>query len=136
MESGNITKPIAVAAPAASARADGLATAGAVKAELAPDEAVQQAVDAQAVRFELKPGATARAKLDAALREVIERHLTVDPKTREVVFQAVDPHTSEVVRQVPDAALLRLRTYLREMRDADAAKDGVPDGAARVEKIA
>ena len=62
---------------------------------------------------------------------MIRRNITIDPKTREVLFQSIDRRTGEVVRQVPEEALLKLRAYAREMRDADNTDR---DAVRRVEK--
>ena len=132
METGSISKPVA---PAAPARVDHLVAAGAVKTELAPEASVQQADNSPAVRFAPNDDADFRASLEAALRDVIERNIMVDPKTRELVYQAISKETGVVVRQVPDEAMLRLRAYLREMR---AAEDKGLSGSdvRRVEKVA
>ena len=132
METGTISKPVVAVAPVAPARTDLLVAAGAVKTELAPEAAVQQAGDAPAVRFAASGGADFHAALDSAMREAVERNITVDPKTRELVFQTISKETGEVVRQVPDEALLRLRAYVRDMIEAEDGRDGV----RRVEKIA
>ena len=135
METGNVSKPVAPAAAAVPARVDILAAAGAVKTQLAPDAAVQQAGKTPAVRFAPNDGASFGASLDSAMREVVERNITVDPKTRELVFQTISKETGEVVRQVPDEAMLRLRAYVREMREAEDKGRGGSD-VPRVEKIA
>lgn len=132
MEIGSIAKPAAVSTPPAPQRVESLATAGAVKTELAPEASVQQAGKAEAVRFEPTQGVQARAALEAAIRDVIEHNITIDPKSREVVFQSIDKRTGEVVRQVPDETLLKLRAYAREMREAESSDGEV----RRVEKIA
>ncbi len=93
---------------------------------------MQAVGEAPAVTFENRDGAQARARLDAAVREMIDRNTLIDPKTREVVYQSVDRKTGEVVRQVPDEMLLRLRAYAREMREADVRRDGPP----QVQKLA
>ena len=134
METGHVSKPVAPAAPAAP-RVDILAAAGAVKTQLAPEAAVQQAGETPPVRFVPSDGADFSASLDSAMREVVERNITIDPRTRELVFQTISKETGEVVRQVPDEAMLRLRAYVREMREAEEngrAGSDVP----RVEKIA
>ena len=133
MEIGGIAKTSAAAPVTTPARADALLAAGAVTTDLAPDAAVQQATDGEPVRFELSEAASRRVALEAALQEVIRRHVAVDPKTREIVFQSIDRRTGEVVRQVPDEMTLKLRAYAREMREADLAER---PGHARVEKIA
>ena len=135
METGNVSKPVASAAPVAPARADLLIAAGAVKTDLAPEAAVQQVEKSASVQFAPTEGADFSASLDAAMREVVERNITVDPRTRELVFQTVSKETGEVVRQFPEEALLRLRAYVREMRVAeDKGRDG--GDAPRVEKVA
>ena len=131
MDTGGIAKTSAVAAPTVPPRADVLHATGAVKTELAPDAAVQQAGEVEAVVFDggrAAPGAA----LDAVLSEFIRRNVEIDPRTREVVFQVVDRESGRVIRQTPDEATLRLHAYLRELRAAEEAGDGTP----RVEKIA
>jgi uncharacterized FlaG/YvyC family protein len=129
METGSITKPVAVA-PAAP-RAETMVSSGAVKTDLTPEAAVQQVGAAQAARFEPSRGVEARAAVDAAVREMISHNVIIDRKTREVVFQTVDERTGEVVRQIPDDTMLRLRAYAREMREKDVA-----ESTNIVEKIA
>src|SRR5829696_2178367 len=108
METGNIARPPAVPDVSAPPRADTLAQAGAVKTELAPEASVQQGGGAEAVRFEPSEASSRRAALEAAVQNVIRRNITIDPKTREVLFQSIDRRTGEVVRQVPEEALLKL----------------------------
>jgi uncharacterized FlaG/YvyC family protein len=115
MDTGNIAKPAVYSAPNAPHRADALAATGAVRTELPPESSVQQVPEAEAVRFEPSDGAQARARIDAAMREMIDRRIEIDPKTREVIYQTVDQESGEVIRQTPDQALLRLRVYTREL---------------------
>jgi flagellar protein FlaG len=133
METGNIAKPVAPAAPVAPARVEQLLTAGAVKTELKPEAAVQQVGNTPAVQFAPSEGADFHASLESALREVVERNITVDPRTRELVFQTISKETGEVVRQIPDEAILRLRAYVRDLVEAE---DHGRDGVRKVEKIA
>jgi uncharacterized FlaG/YvyC family protein len=135
MEPGSISKPAAPAAPSATAQAAHLAAAGAVKTELAPEAAVQQVDDSPAVRFVPNENATFRGSLEAALREVVERHVVVDPRTRALVFQTVSKETGEVVRQFPDEAMLRFKAYVREMCETNE-KNRAEGDVRRVEKIA
>ena len=130
MDIGGMAKPPIIAA---QPRPEGSATAGAVRTELPPEASVQAAPADEAVRYEPDDGAGRRAAVEAALREIIERHTEIDPKTREVVFQSVNRETGEVVRQVPDEALLKLRAYAREMRQLES---GEPSEGTRVRKIA
>jgi uncharacterized FlaG/YvyC family protein len=131
METGGITRHSAIAATNVPQRTDSLVAQGATRTDLAPEKAVQQVTSADAVRFQPSEAANVRAAIDAALRETIDRRITIDPKTREVVYQAVNKETGEIVRQVPDEALMRLRAYAREMREKAEAAD-----VRRVERIA
>jgi flagellar protein FlaG len=117
MDSGAIASPGTIAAPAAPQRAETLASAGAVRTELPPEAAVQQADAPATVRFDPSDGSLERAALDEALQRVIHRRIVIDPKTREVVDQRVDSETGEVIRQVPDEAILKMRAFAREMRE-------------------
>ena len=134
MESGSIGKTLAGAASLAVARPDASPNRAA-KTDLTPEAVVQPVGETEAVRFEPSGGAKERAALEAALQSMIQRNLTIDPKTREVVFQAVNERTGEVVRQFPDEAILRLRAYTREM-ETHEAEAGPSRDAPRVEKIA
>jgi uncharacterized FlaG/YvyC family protein len=134
METGSITRPSPIPALNAPQRTDTLAAAGAVRTELPPEAAVQQVNEAEPVRFEPTDGARERAAVERALQDVIKRRIEIEPKTREVVYQSVNQETGEVVRQVPDQALLRLRAYAREMREAQ--ERGAEGDVRRVERIA
>lgn len=131
MDTGSIAKPAAGSALNAPQRTDTLAAAGAIKTDLTPTAAVQQVEKVEAVRFEPSNGAYSRAKIDAAMQDVIARRISIDPKTREILYQKVNKETGEVVRQVPDEALMRLRAYAREMREQVEA-----DRTVSVEKVA
>jgi len=134
METGSISKNV-VPMMTGPTRSEQLVAAGAVKTELAAEAAVQQAGESAAARFAPGGDADFRASVEAALRDVIERNISVDPRTRELVYQAVSKETGVVVRQVPDEGMLRLRAYMREMR---AVEDNGRSGrdVQRVEKIA
>jgi hypothetical protein len=129
METGSLS-PLSLTPPAASPRADTLAASGAMRTELKPDAVVTQVGDAGSVRFAPSPGAQARALVDAAFRERVDRDLSIDPDSRAVIFQATDTRTGEVVRQIPDEALLRLRAYARDLRE------GAADAESRAGKVA
>ncbi len=96
---------------------------------------MQQVRPAEPARFNPANETASRAALDQAVRETISRRIILEPKTRQVIYQAVDEETGEVVRQVPDEALLRLRAYARELRQ-EREKDEDSSEVRRVEKIA
>lgn len=133
MEVGSIART-ASPGPNAPVRVENAAAPSAARTELRPEESVQQAGRAEAVRVEIGPSAADRAAIDRALQETIDRRIEIDPESRMVVYQAVDKRTGDVVRQVPDQALMRLRAYAREMREK--VDDGMDWETRRVEKIA
>ena len=132
MDAGSIVKTPAVTAPTASPRPDALHAAPGVSTELPAASTVQQTGETEAVLFDAARSAPGAA-LDAALSEFIRRHIEIDPRTREVVFQVIDRETGRVLRQTPDEAMLRLKAYMRELRAAEVDERG---GAGRVQKLA
>jgi hypothetical protein len=133
METGGIGRPSLASSTGFSViRSDAASTGGAVRTDLPPAASPQAIAETEPVRLEPRDRARERAaERENALRDVITRNLTVDPRTREIVFQAINERTGEVVRQTPDEAILRLRAYAREMKDAEAS-----DPSRRVEKLA
>jgi hypothetical protein len=131
MDTGGIAKLPAVTAPTAPPRADVLHSARGVATELAPDAAVQQVGEGEAVVFDPARAAPGAA-LDAVLSEFIKQNIEIDPETREVVFQVVDRESGRVIRQTPDEATLRLRAYVRDLRAAEQERAG----QTLVEKLA
>ena len=131
MDTGGIAKTPAPTAPTTPPRADVLQSTGAVKTELAPDSAVQQVGETEAVVFDPARAAPGAA-LDAVLSEFIRQNVEIDPKTREVVFQVVDRESGRVIRQTPDETTLRLRAYVRDLRAASEERAG----QTLVEKLA
>jgi hypothetical protein len=94
-----------------ASRVNALPPPGAIKTELPAQATVQQA----AAPHRLAEGLRGPAP-DSATE--MSRNVTIDAETQELVFQTI--HDGEVVRQVPDKALLRMRAYTRELREADA----------------
>lgn len=83
--------------------------AGAVATELSPTASVQQVSPTAAAQAD---GGSGRPLVPS---DVIERRLTIDPTTHEIVSQAVDRKTGDLVSQVPDEGLLRVRAYLHDV---------------------
>ena len=121
MEIGSVTKSSTPHGVSAQPRADPVA--GSVKTDLRPDAAVQPV---ESVRFAPDKGVEKRAALEEVVRRAMERHITIDPKTRAVVVESIDPDTGKVVRQIPDETLLKLRVYARELREAGGAEADEP----------
>jgi hypothetical protein len=123
MDSGSISKPFSAAVLNAPQRIEPLASAGAVRTELPPEESVQQAAEIAAVQLTPSEGAMRRARLEQVLQRTIEKRLVDDPRSREPVQQSVDAETGRVVRQVPDEALLRIRAYVQEMSETPVERN-------------
>jgi uncharacterized FlaG/YvyC family protein len=82
----------------------------AVESDLSPAKSVQAAET------------VAPAHNEVARAEDLFRHdIIIDPQSREVIFRVIDVRSRQVVRQVPDAALLRLRAYARALADRSSA---------------
>jgi hypothetical protein len=131
MDTGGIAKALAAAATAPP-RLDALQPGPGVASDLPLEAAVQQPGGSEAVIPDARR-AMAGAALDAVLSEFIRRHVEIDPKTRDVVFETVDEKTGRVIRQLPDEAMLKLRAYVRELRVAEDARG---ESAGTIEKIA
>jgi uncharacterized FlaG/YvyC family protein len=142
MDFGNAPKVAAVGGVNVTARADIVATQGSVSVELPPEKTVQSAQAGDAVRVEVRAqdrDAQNRAagqrraaedrrealRAEQNMRDVIERRLVIEPRTRAIVLQKRDRETGETIEQMPDERLLKLRIYSRELADrAREAADG------------
>lgn len=49
------------------------------------------------------------------------RVVLLDPQSREVIYRVIDVRTGQVDRQIPDAALLRLRAYNRALLKGESS---------------
>ncbi len=110
MDAGLTIRPIANVAATDVARAAPLATADAVRTDLAPSKSVMALPAGSAVRSDM-PNAGNQAD---TTREVI-----IDPAAREVIYRVIDVSSGRVVRQIPDEALLRLRAYTRALAQGE-----------------
>ncbi|AMJ60535.1 hypothetical protein [Bosea sp. PAMC 26642] len=145
MDFGNAQKVTPVMGITLAPRSDIVATQGGVKVELPPEKTVQSARAGDAVRVDIKER-PAREAQDAkvedrsgetdrqaqiqvqrqqqAVKDTIERRLTIEPATREIVLQKTDLETGETVETVPDEATLKFRRFAREIAErARAAED-------------
>lgn len=141
MDTASVARPAAVTAQAASVRAENLVSVNRVKTELPKAATVTGVEETSAARFDVSNEARDQAKREQALRDAVKRNLTIDPKTRQVVFRAVDSKTGVVVNQIPSEAILKLRAYYRDMADRSADAPRTSDvsaslGVPRVERTA
>lgn len=59
-----------------------------------------------------------------------ERRFSVDPDTRQIVFQVYDPTSGTVLDQLPDESALRARAYAREQAAQGGASTQTLDRTA------
>lgn len=135
MDFGASTRATAVSAYHVTARNDAAATRGSIPVELPAAQTVQSAAAGEAVQLDLQARSEQARRDDAMakqsavsdrqaarqrernLRDLIERRIVIEPRTREVVIQKKNRVTGETVWQLPDEALLRLRIYSRELAE-------------------
>jgi flagellar protein FlaG len=137
MDFGATPKTFATGAVQATIRTDISVQNGAAPVELPPEKTVRSIAAGEPVQLDIRARAEQRS-YDAQrqqsaqdeiaqqrrsaeqrgrqdLREVIERRLEVDPKTRAIVLRKTDRDTGEVVEQLPDETMLKLRALSREL---------------------
>lgn len=153
MDFGSPAKASAVGVFTAAARTDALATRGSIPVELPPEQTVQSANAGEAVRLDLKARSEqaardaaardqgnaekqARRRREQALKDVIERRMVIDPRTRTVVYQKKNTATGETVTQLPDETMLKLRLYSRELAERARQADAEGGTAHYVERKA
>ena len=112
MEFGGVKKTSVGAPTQVAPRHDVNATAGTAAVGLKPEETVPATPAGDAVQVNLSNDADAAAKRMAALRDVIDRRVETDPRTREVIYKLVREGNGQVLLQLPDEQVLRLREYL------------------------
>jgi hypothetical protein len=141
MDFGASTRATAVGAYHVTARSDAAATKGSIPVELPPAQTVQSAGAGEAVQLDLQARSEQARRDDAAakrsamlddqsarqrerdLRDVIERRLVIDPRSRTVILQKKNKATGETISQLPDEAILRLRIYSRELAERSRQSD-------------
>ena len=156
MDFGATPKTFATGAVQATIRTDISVQNGAAPVELPPEKTVRSISAGEPVQLDIRARAEER-RADAQrqettqdetaqqrrfdeqrgrqnLREVIDRRIEVDPKTRAIVLRKTDRDTGEVVEQLPDETMLKLRALSREMieRDREAAIAAQPHEIERI----
>jgi uncharacterized FlaG/YvyC family protein len=117
MDIGGVRLAPAAAAQSVANRAEPTGSATrAVSTELPKDQVVRSAGQADAVKVDVRQDrAREQQARERLLQEFIQNRAVLDPRTREVVYQAVNSRTGEIVRQFPDEAILKLRDYANQM---------------------
>lgn len=112
MELGGVSKTSAGTTAQVAPRHDVNATAGTAAVGLKPEETVPAMPAGDAVQVNLSNDADAAAKRIAALKDVIDRRIETDPRTRELIYKLVREGSGQVLLQLPTEQVLRLREYL------------------------
>jgi hypothetical protein len=121
MDAGLTIRPTANVAEIALVRPEPAPVRPSVATTLAPSKTVTAAANSNRAHGH-DPAQNAIAQQQQMTREVI-----IDAQTREVIFRVINERTGEVDRQVPDAALLRLRAYNRTLATGEQPRDGDPN---------
>ncbi|MGE7472746.1 hypothetical protein ACQKLX_25185 [Bosea sp. NPDC003192] len=149
MDFGATPKTFATGAVQATIRTDISVQNGAAPVELPPEKTVRSIAAGEPVQLDIRARAEERRsdaqrqqsqqddtaqqrrfdeqRRQQELRDVIERRLDIDPKTRSVILRKTNRDTGEVVEQLPDETLLKLRIWSREIiernREAEAPRN-------------
>ena len=132
MDFGASTRATAVGAYHVTARSDAAATKGSIPVELPPAQTVQLDLQARSEQARRDDAAAKRSAMlddqsarqrERDLRDVIERRLVIDPRSRTVILQKKNKATGETISQLPDEAILRLRIYSRELAERSRQSD-------------
>jgi uncharacterized FlaG/YvyC family protein len=149
MDFGATPKTFATGAVQATVRTDISVQNGATPVELPPEKTVRSVPAGEPVQLDIRARAEERRsdaqrqqsqqddtaqqrrfdeqRRQQELRDVIERRLDIEPKTRSVILRKTNRDTGEVVEQLPDETLLKLRIWSREIiernREAEAPRN-------------
>lgn len=137
MDFGATPKTFATGAVQATVRTDISVQNGATPVELPPEKTVRSVPAGEPVQLDIRARAEERRsdaqrqqstqdettqqrrfdqqRREQDLRDVIDRRIEIDPKTRSIVLRKTDRDTGEVVEQLPDETLLKLRALSREL---------------------
>jgi uncharacterized FlaG/YvyC family protein len=99
--------------------------------DLPPEQTVKAVSQAQPATIRVTEDAAVTLQRLDALRQVIDKRVSVDPKTRVLLFQAVRQRTGEVVQQTPTDVSLKLRAYLATANILGRVHDEPDEGQAR-----
>lgn len=137
MDIGGVNKaPAAASTYLAANRPEPTASgARAVETTLPHSETVRAPAEARAQTDDRRMAEqAAQLSREQLMREFIRSRAVTDPRTREVVFQAVNMRTGEVLSQLPNEMTLRLREYVSSLLEPASRRPAA--GETRVTKIA
>src|SRR5262247_3547894 len=120
MDAGLTVRPIAGSAETAYVRLEPAAVRTAVATTMMPSKTVTATTDSA------RAAAHDPAR-NAPAAQNVTREFVLDAQSREVIFRVIDVRTGQVQRQVPDAALLRMRAYTRAMANGKSPLDAASD---------
>lgn len=131
MDFSGAPRAFPVATQQAVPRADVLTQPGSAPVDLPAEKTVRSAPAGEALQLDIRARSQEARKRDAQraaasraddkgspveqMRDVIERRLMIDPKTRSIVVQETNRDTGEKVSQLPDETILKLRALSRDL---------------------
>jgi uncharacterized FlaG/YvyC family protein len=154
MDFAAASKPFATGAVQTVIRTDIAVQTGAIPVELSAEKTVRSVSAGDPVQLDIRARANEQRQDDARqrqdnlfqerrfdelrrqqnLREVIDRRLEIDPKTRAIVLRKTNRDTGEVVDQLPDETMLKLRAYSRAIIERNLEAEA--DRSHEVERLA
>jgi hypothetical protein len=72
-----------------------------------------------------------QAQREALLRSFIQTRIIIRPETREIISRSVDTRTGDVIEQFPDQTTLKLKDYLKAIRDSMERQNTTAQQVAR-----
>jgi flagellar protein FlaG len=154
MDFAAASKPFATGAVQTVIRTDIAVQTGAIPVELSAEKTVRSVSAGDPVQLDIRARANEQRQDDARqrqdnlfqerrfdelrrqqnLREVIDRRIEIDPKTRAIVLRKTNRDTGEVVDQLPDETMLKLRAYSRAIIERNLEAEA--DRSHEVERLA
>jgi hypothetical protein len=115
MDSGLTIRPIGQVTQPGPARPDPLPAAHAVPTTLAPSQSVTAVADSAAARNDAEHQPQYAEKRPRRSRQIV-----IDAATRDIIYRVINERSGQVVQQIPEEVILRLRAYVRELRERES----------------
>lgn len=118
MDASLSVKPVSAVPAAAFERPEPVSLRTTVQTELSRAQSVTAPVKSETARND-PPSPSASQQSFQASQAATSRDIVIDSRSREVILRTLDVKSGRVVRQVPDAALMRQRAYMRAMENGE-----------------
>ncbi|MFL4980402.1 MAG: flagellar protein FlaG [Xanthobacteraceae bacterium] len=115
MDSGLTIRPIGQVTQPGPARPDPPPIAHAVATTLAASQSVTAVADSAASRNNAEHQPQYAENQSRRSREIV-----IDAATRDIIYRVINERSGQVVQQIPEEVILRLRAYVRELRERES----------------